>query len=159
MRVTLGTRYVNFSVESRVMAVVAKPAGAGVVLHVAQCGVVVFDPDFQGAHRLELLLRHEDCDPLEMVGQHPNRFTARFGMFALEHCRIDVNRPAFDVLFHRIETDTGLASVLAFLSEQRPRSKQGSSERREQQAEWQAAAIHGVLRQATKRDDSDGFSC
>lgn len=112
------------------MAVVAKPAGAGVVLHVAQCGVVVFDPDFQGAHRLELLLRHEDCDPLEMVGQHSERFAARLGMFALEHCRVDVNGPAFDVLFHRIETDSGFVRVLGFLC------KHGPSERREQQAEW-----------------------
>lgn len=99
-----GVGDVDFFMEAWVVAVVFEPTDAGVVLHGAERRVVVFDPDFAGLEFCQGFSRDEDGDALEVVGEHLEGFGSHFGFgAAFEEGGVDVDRPAFEILFDGIE--------------------------------------------------------
>ena len=66
----------------------------------------MLDPDFQFLHLGELFFREQDGNPLQVIGQHLQSTDSILAMLSFKQLWIDVDGPALDFLYNRIEPDT-----------------------------------------------------
>ena len=89
--------------QRRIIALGRQPLLAGVILHRMELGVGMVDPDLQLPQFGELLLGHQDGDPLQMIGQHLERLRPLLLVRTADQLRVGVHGPTFHLQLHGLD--------------------------------------------------------